>query len=217
MGRSLRECARPRRLEICVVDLDAGGAEVGDVEEFFAVDFTGGHAFVDRAVRGALVGVVDFQDRVCHIHHGIPAGDGAILGRKDENRLFAWRHWKVSGAAVEDNARWRRLGAGRKARRWNHDKIVERTVNPVAVGIRMRICREGVWGDSGAGVERGGSGVIVADPPRAAGGASQPPGVSQVGVDDGGLTGNVGDEICFRVVLCWREVGKSEDCQRKGG
>src|SRR5260370_4877667 len=51
-------------LEVRVVDLDLGGAEIGDVEEAVPVDLGGSHALVDRSVRGAFVGVVHFEDGI---------------------------------------------------------------------------------------------------------------------------------------------------------
>src|SRR5258708_3192996 len=69
--------AEVHALEVGVVDLDFGGAEIGDVEEAVPVDLGGSHAFVDRAVRGAFVGVVHFEDGIggagWRINAGIPA------------------------------------------------------------------------------------------------------------------------------------------------
>src|ERR1700686_432156 len=184
-------------LEIGVVDFDARGAEVGDIEHFdhFATDFdfAGGHAFVDGAVV-ILVAIINLQDGVSDIHTRVPAGDGAVFRGKEENSLFAGRDLKVSGAAIEDNAGGRGLRAGSDAWGWNHNKVVEWAVDPVTVGIGMRI-REGVrsncgWGSSGLcvgrrrhdGVQSRSTGVVIADPPRASRGAGESPGIEQIGV-----------------------------------
>src|SRR5882762_10081719 len=50
--------------EIGVVNLDLAVAEIGDVEEFLAVDFTGSHSLVHRTVRSTPIRVVYFQNGV---------------------------------------------------------------------------------------------------------------------------------------------------------
>src|SRR6202022_3197627 len=80
-------------LEVCVVNFDGGVAEIGDVEESLALDFAGGHPFVDGAVRRAVIGVVDLQNSVRRrrtaagekVYGRIPAGDGSIFGGEDED------------------------------------------------------------------------------------------------------------------------------------
>src|SRR5438552_1548524 len=45
--------------EIGVIDFNSRGTEICNVEKFVAVDFAGGCAFVDSAIRGAVIGVVN--------------------------------------------------------------------------------------------------------------------------------------------------------------
>src|SRR4029077_19126908 len=149
-----RVFAQMYAVEIGVVDFDAGGTEIGDIEDFFAVDFAGGHALVDGAVPRALIGVVHFENGIdrgrfgtsCNVGAGIPSGNRSVLGGKDEEggqtggRTLVQE--KIGGAAVEDNAGGRRLGSRGKTRRRNHYKVIERTVDPVTVRVWMRICRE---------------------------------------------------------------------------
>ena len=144
-------------MKIRVIDFHLGGTEVRDIKKALPADVGGGHALVDGAVRAAMVGMVDFQNGVGHargrIRSRVPAGNRAILRGKDENGLFARCYLEVRWAAVEYYACWCGLRTGSKAWRRNHDEVVERAVNTVAVGIRMRI-GEGVWRDSCPGVER---------------------------------------------------------------
>src|SRR6266849_4676958 len=196
-------------LEIGVVDLDFGGAEIGDVEEAVSVDLGGSHALVDRAVRGAFVGVVHFEDGIggagWRISAGIPARDGAVFRGKDEDGLrarFAGHEKKVGTATVEDHARWGRLSTGREARRRNGDD--QRTT--------ILFWRERV---TFAVVEGRGAGVVVRHPPGAAGGARETPRVLQVGVDGRSHPGDVGDEIRLFVMLRLRYKGEQEKRKNK--
>src|SRR5467141_3350423 len=97
-------------LKFRVVDLDFCGTEIRYIEKFVAIDFARGCAFVDGAIRGAVIGVVDDG-------HGIlpasPAGDRSIFGCKNEGSRFAGSNQKISGAAVEHDARWSREGSRR--------------------------------------------------------------------------------------------------------
>src|SRR2546425_6227779 len=87
------------RLEIGVIDFDAGLAEIGDVQEAVSVDLPARCAFIDGAIGPALFGVVDFQDGVDgrrrrargEVGAGIPAGDGTVFRDKDENGGLAGR------------------------------------------------------------------------------------------------------------------------------
>src|SRR6267154_6807939 len=102
--------AKVHTFKIRVVDLDFCGTEIRYIEKFVAIDFARGCAFVDGAIRGAVIGVVDDG-------HGIlsasPAGDRSIFGCKNEGSRFAGSNQKISGAAVEHDARWSREGSRR--------------------------------------------------------------------------------------------------------
>ncbi len=106
--------------------------------------------------------------------------DGAVLAREDEAggaRACTVVHDKA-GAAVPHEAGRRALLAPRT---WNRDD----------------------QGD-GAGtdvVERGAARPIVGDPPRRRRAGNQPPGVDQVGIDEGRRHGPVGDEVALGVKL----------------
>src|SRR5258706_7068804 len=171
--------------EIRVVDLNLAIAEIGDIKETLAIDFARSHSFVDRTIGRALVGVIDFEDGVDrgrfstsgNIGTGVPSRNRSILGGEHEESGQIRRRTlvqnKIGGAAVEDYAGGRGLGAGREARRGNHDEIIERAVDAVTVGIGMRIRWEVVYGGCGGGgcrdgVERRGARGIGGDPPRAA-------------------------------------------------
>src|SRR6266851_1042683 len=94
--------AREHALEVGVIDFDFGGAEIRDVEKFLAVDFADGRAFVDRTVGTASVGIVDFQNSISGVDAGVPAGDGAILGDKDENGPLSRSEEKVGWTTIEN-------------------------------------------------------------------------------------------------------------------
>jgi hypothetical protein len=95
------ERVRPEvgRLEVRVVHLDAAAAEIGYVEEPFALDVCGGATFVDGAIRRSVIVVVHDADGV---GSAIPARDGPVFRDKDKRRPFAvWKN-EVSAAAVEN-------------------------------------------------------------------------------------------------------------------
>jgi hypothetical protein len=211
-------------LKIRVVDLDLGAAEIGDVEEFLALDFTGSHSLVDRAVRRALIRVVYFQNGVWRrrlaagdkVYGRIPAGDGAVFGGKDEDGRFtgglALIEEEINSAAVVYDAGGsrRRPSSGETWRRDNYE------VAGAAVGFDEDVLRVSV-----AVVQSGRTGIVIGDPPRTANrstwlhsrGAGESPGILQVGVGLGGHPGSVGDEIRLGVLLREREVGSSECCK----
>src|SRR5258708_30002738 len=97
-------------LEICVVDFDFRRTEIRDVEKFVSFDYAGSCALIDRAIRGAVVGIIDDA-------HGIlpasPAGDRSIFCRENEDSGFAGSDQKIGVAAIEDHAR-----RGRQRSRW---------------------------------------------------------------------------------------------------
>jgi hypothetical protein len=88
-------------LEISVIDFDFRGTEIRDVEKFVAVDFAGGRTFVDGAVRGAVIGVVNDENGVLS---AVPAGDGSIFRGKDEVSGLARSNQKIGRAAIENDA-----------------------------------------------------------------------------------------------------------------
>src|SRR5258708_25845982 len=149
--------AEAHALEVRVVDLDFRGAEIREVEEAVPVDLGGSHAFIDRAVRGAFVGGVHFEDGIGgagrRINDWIPAGDGAVFRSKDEDGLLAWGEQKVRRASVENYTRRSRLSARCETGRRNGDD--QRAA--------VLFWRQSV---SCAAVQRGGAGVIVRHPPR---------------------------------------------------
>jgi len=179
-------------IESGVVDFDFGGAEIGDVEETLAVDVGGSHAFVDRAVRGAIVGVVYFENRIDgwrlsahgNVGAGVPTGNGAIFRSEDENGGQtgggALVQEEISGAAIDDDPSGSGLRARRKAGRWNDDEISSN-----AAGFS-----EDIDGIAVAVVEGRGTGIVVADPPGASGpsgssgGAREAPGIFEVGINE---------------------------------
>src|SRR6266513_5028599 len=59
-------------LKVGAVDFDSPGTEVRDVKKFVAIDFAGGCAFVDGAIRGTVIGIVDNEDSVLS---AIPTGN----------------------------------------------------------------------------------------------------------------------------------------------
>src|SRR6266446_5018850 len=141
-------------LEVRVIDFHFAGTEVRDVEESLRIYLAGSHAFVNRSIGRAIVGIVHLEDSVLAT---IPAGDGSIFGAKHENCRFAVRKDEI-GAAIEDHSGRSGLGSG---------SCVFRR--------RDRNGSSPIDGDdlARAAIERGGAGVIVGDPPRAAsGGAS---------------------------------------------
>src|SRR5438132_2017162 len=62
-------------LERGVINFDSRSTEVRDVKKFVAIDFSGGCAFVDGAIRGAVIGVIDDEDGVLS---AVPAGNRSI-------------------------------------------------------------------------------------------------------------------------------------------
>ena len=66
---SERIVAEMHALESRVIDFHSAGTEIRDVEEFLAVDLAGGCAFVDGAVRGAVVGIIHFEFAVFPLAH----------------------------------------------------------------------------------------------------------------------------------------------------
>src|ERR1700674_963339 len=143
--------------EVRVVDFHFGGTEIGDIEEFVAVDLAGRGAFVDGAVRGPVVGIIHFE--LC-AHPSGPGGDGSVFCREDEMRGFASFQKKISRAAIEDNSGWGRLRARRESRRRDDD-------DSIAV----------YWDDlPGAIVKSGSTGVVIGDPPGATRAARESPG-----------------------------------------
>src|SRR5882724_3608088 len=62
-------------LESHVVDFHFSGTEIRDVEEAVSIDFTARHAFIDGAIRGTVIGIVNDEDGVLS---AIPAGDRSI-------------------------------------------------------------------------------------------------------------------------------------------
>ncbi len=145
-------------MEIGVVDFDAGGTEIGDVEEFVAIEIGRGRTFVDGAVGGTVVVVIDGQD--CG-RAAVPSGDGAVFRGEDEGSgLAVGRGEDKSGAAVEDRA----SGSGKCAcgsvfRGRNGDDAIA------------------VDGDDSAraSVERGIAGAVVGNPPGATRTAAESP------------------------------------------
>src|SRR5712691_1315091 len=113
--------SKAHALEVGVIDFNSRGTEIGNVEKFVAVDFAGGCAFVDGAVRGAVIGVVNDEYGVLS---AIPAGDRSVFRGKDEVSGFAGRNQKIRGAAIENDACGSRLGSRRRTirRRNRHDQ-----------------------------------------------------------------------------------------------
>lgn len=87
-----------------------------------------------------MVGIVDLQDSVrdagWRIGSGVPAGNRAVFGGKNENRLCSWLaryQQEISFTAIENDSGGSRLSARSKTWGRDHNEIVERTVNPVSV------------------------------------------------------------------------------------
>ena len=68
-------------IKIGVVDFHTAGAEIGGIEVGGAVQDSDREAFVNRAVRGTVVTIVDGEDSGSA---AVPAGDGAVFGSKDK-------------------------------------------------------------------------------------------------------------------------------------
>src|SRR2546426_8897236 len=123
------------RLEIGVIDFDAGLAEIGDVQEAVSVDLPARCAFIDGAIGPALFGVVDFQDGVDgrrrrargEVGAGIPAGDGTVFRDDDENGgpagRFALIADEIRGVVVRDPSPRDGLGTGGKNGRGGGGKV----------------------------------------------------------------------------------------------
>src|ERR1700682_1141770 len=190
--------AEVHALEVRVIDLDFGGAEIRDVEEAVPVDLGGSHAFVDPAVGSSSIGIVHLKNCIMEIDARVPARDRAIFGRKDENGLLTRSKEEVRRTAIENDpggsrlsARRRTLGSGNGDHKWWD-------------GVGLAI------------IESGGTGVVVADPPGASGlsgssgGAGESPRIFQIGVDHGSFPRDVGDEVRLFVMLRLCYTGEQE-------
>src|SRR5437899_2706965 len=82
-------------VETRVVHFDPAAVEVGNKQETLAVLFANRGALID----GILLRVVHDQHGI-RVHCGVPAGDGAVFGDKDEAGRRGRRQEKVRGAAV---------------------------------------------------------------------------------------------------------------------
>jgi len=78
--------------EIGVIDFDLRGTEIRDIEKFVAINLAGRCAFVDSAIRGAVIGVVNDEYGILS---AIPAGDRSVFRGKDEVSGFAGSNQKV--------------------------------------------------------------------------------------------------------------------------
>ena len=178
--------SKAHALEVGVIDFNSRGTEICNVEKFVAVDFAGGCAFVDGAIRGAVIGVVNDEYGILS---AIPAGDRSVFRGEDEVSGFAGSNQKVRRAAIENDACGSRLGSRRRTiRRRNGD---------VASAVNEN-------GHARAVVESGGTGIVVGNPPRAAArGASQSPRVFQIGVwrVRGRNRGQIRNEVGLFVML----------------
>ena len=144
--------AQIHALEVGVIDFDFRGAEIRDIKKFVAIDFAGGCAFVDGAIRGAVIGVIDDEDGVLS---AVPAGDRSIFCGKDEVSGLAGSNQKIGRAAIEHDTCGSRLGSCRRAHRGRNGDVAS-AINGNG-GARAR-------------VESGSAGIVVGDPPGAAAG-----------------------------------------------
>src|SRR5882724_631424 len=188
--------SKAHALEVGVIDFNSRGTEIGNVEKFVAVDFAGGCAFVDGAVRGAVIGVVNDEYGILS---AIPAGDRSVFRGKDEVSGFAGSNQKVREAAIINDACGSRLGSRRRASRRRNSDDEGTTLSRWRIGIAVAI------------VQRGGTGIVVGNPPRAAArGASQSPRVFQIGVRRiwSGNRGQIRNEVRLFIMLRTCENGE---------
>ena len=131
--------------------------------------------------------MINLNHRGGRLNSGVPSGDRAILGYKDEDSPLAGSEKEIGGAAVEhDSCRRSRGRLAGSVGNCNHERDNR----------------------SGAVVQSGSATGIVGNPPGTTWGRNQSPGVLQVGIRYGGPAGDIRHQVGGGVVLRKRQAGK---------